>query len=72
MKYLLVIFFLYDGVWVEGEAAKGWGPFPYETEAACLEGRTRAGAIHANLKLVSPRAIEKRFECIAEQIESNN
>ena len=72
MKYLLVVFFLLDGIWVQGEASKGWGPYPYETEAACLEGKARAEAIHVNLKQVNPRALDKRFECVAKQSESNN
>jgi hypothetical protein len=65
MKYLMVVFFLVDGQWVEGEANKGWGPVPYATEEACLTSKARAETIHANLKLTNPRAIDKRFECVA-------
>ncbi len=72
MKYLLVVFFLFDGQWVQGEASKGWGPLPYETEAACLTSKARAENIHADLKRVNPRAFEKRFECIAEQNATND
>ncbi len=72
MKILLVVFFLLDGQWVQGEASKGWGAFPYDTEQACLTGKARAEAIYADLKRVNPRAIEKRFECIAKQNESND
>ena len=72
MKYLLVVFFLLDGQWVQGEARKGWGPLPYETEEACLTSKARGEAIHVNLKQVNPRAVEKRFECIAEQTATNN
>ena len=72
MKFLLVVFFLLDGQWVRGEASKGWGAMAYATEEACLTSKARAEDIHANLKLVDPRAIEKRFECIAEQAESND
>ena len=72
MKYLLVVFFLFDETWIQGEASKGWGPLPYETEEACLTGKARAEVIHGNLKLVNPRAIEKRFECVAEQTVTNN
>ena len=72
MKFLLVVFFLIDGQWVQGEASKGWGALAYETEEACLASKARAEDIHANLKLVNPRAVEKRFECIAEQTESND
>ncbi len=43
---------------------------PYATEAACLTSKARAEAIQANLKLTNPRAIDKRFECIAEQTGS--
>ena len=72
MKFLLVVFFLFDGQWVKGEASKGWGALAYATEEACLTSKTRAENIHANLKQVDPRAVEKRFECIAEQTESND
>ena len=72
MKYLLVVFLLLDGQWKEGEASKGWGAFPYETEEACLTGKARAEAIHVKLKQVNPRALEKRFECVAGQTESND
>jgi hypothetical protein len=72
MKFLMVVFFLLDGQWVEGEASKGWGAVPYATEEACLTSKARAEAIHANLKQTNPRAVEKRFECIAEQTGSND
>ena len=72
MKYLLVVFFLLDGQWIQGEASKGWGPFPYESEVACLEGKARAEAIHVNLKLVNPRALDKRFDCVSNQSESTD
>ena len=66
MKFLLVVFFLLDGQWVQGDARKGWGPMPYETQAACLTSKARAEAIHADLKQVNKRAIEKRFDCVRE------
>ncbi len=72
VKFLLVVFFLLDGQWVQGEASKGWGAFPYDTEQACMTGKARAEAIQVDLKRVNPRAFEKRFECMAEQIKSNN
>ncbi len=72
MNYLMVVFFLLDGQWVEGEASKGWGPMPYATEDACLASKARAETIQANLRLTSPRAIEKRFECIAKQTVPND
>ena len=72
MKFLMVVFFLLDGQWVEGEASKGWGAFPYATEEACLASKARAEDIQANLKQTNPRAVEKRFECIAEQTGSND
>ena len=72
MKYFMVVFFLLDGQWVEGEASKGWGPVPYATEDACLTSKARAEAIQANLQQFNPRAFEKRFECIAEQTGSSN
>ena len=72
MKFLFVVFFLFDGQWVQGEASKGWGALAYATEEACLTSKARAEDIHANLKQVDPRAVEKRFECIAEQTESKD
>lgn len=72
MKYLLVVFFLFDGQWVEGESAEGWGPLPYETEAACLSSKARAEEIFVKLKRVNPRAFEKRFECTAAQNQAND
>ena len=72
IKFLMVVFFLLDGQWVEGEASKGWGPVPYATEEACLTSKARAEAIQSNLKRTDPRAVEKRFECIAEQTGSTD
>ena len=72
MKFLLVVFFLIDGAWIEGEASKGWGPYPYESENACLAGKLRADNIYANLKAINPRAIEKRYKCVAEPADNNN
>jgi len=67
-----VIFFLLDGQWVAGEASEGWGPMPFEFEEACLASKARAEAIFENLKQTNPRSIEKRFECVATQSESND
>lgn len=72
MKYLLVVFFLFDGQWVEGDPAEGWGPYPYETEATCLIAKQRAEGIFIKLQRANPLAIEKRFECTAEQIAAND
>ena len=72
MKFLLVVFFLLDGRWVEGKASEGWGAYPYETEEACLAGKVRAEDIYVNLKLVNPRTFEKRFECVAEETATND
>ena len=66
------MFFLFNGQWVQGEASKGWGPLPYETEEACQTSKVRAEGIHANLKQVNQQAVEKRFECIAEQTKTND
>ena len=66
MKFLMVVFFLLDGQWVQGEASKGWGAVPYATEDACPASKARAESFQANLRQVNPRAVEKRFECIAE------
>jgi len=72
MKFLMVVFFLLDGQWVQGDASKGWGAVPYATEDACPASKARAESIQANLRQVNPRAVEKRFECIAEQTGSND
>ena len=72
MKVLLIVFFLVDGGWVQGKASEGWGAYSYETEESCLAGKARAEDIHVNLKQVNPRAVDKRFECIAEQTATKN
>lgn len=72
MKFLLFVFFLMDGQWVQGKASEGWGAYPYDTEAACLAGKARAEDIFVKLKRVNPIAIEKRFECTADQIEAKD
>ena len=72
MKFLLVILFLVDGAWVEGKASEGWGAMSYETRQACLESKERAEGFHARVLLSRPNAIDKRFECVAEQPESND
>lgn len=72
MKFLLVVLFLLDGQWVEGDASKGWGAMAYDTEAACLASEARATTIYENQKLTNPRLTEKRFECIAEQSGAND
>ena len=45
MKYFLVVFFLFDGQWIEGDPAEGWGPYPYATESACLIAKQRSEEI---------------------------
>ena len=71
MKFLLVVFFLLDGQWVQGEGhgnfhpSTGWGVMPYDTEEACLISKAHAENIHKKLKIVQPHIIEKYFECIA-------
>ncbi len=72
MKFLMVVFFLLDGQWVEGDPSEGWGAVPYATEEACLASKARAEDIQANLKQTNPRALDKRFECIAEQTGSSD
>ena len=72
MKYLLLVFFLLDGDWVQGDKNKGWGAIAYDSEIACLESKARAEGIHTQLKLTNPRAIEKRFDCIAQQSDTDN
>ncbi len=57
MKFLLVVFFLIDGQWVQGEGSKGWGAIPYVTEVACLTSKASADAFQQP---------GMRFECIAE------
>ncbi len=63
MKFLLVVFLLMDGSWVRGDKLEGWAPLPYPNEQRCLESKTRAEAIHADLKIKSPHAYDKRFVC---------
>jgi|AP95_1055475.scaffolds.fasta_scaffold06206_2 hypothetical protein len=72
MKFLLVVFFLINEVWVEGKASEGWGAFLYETQEACLAGKTRAEGIHAQQLLTRPRSVNKRFECVADKTESTS
>ena len=72
MKFLLLVFFLFDGQWVKGDPAEGWGSYPYETESACLIAKLRAEQIFVKLQRVNPRAIEKRFECTAAQNQAND
>lgn len=44
---------------------------PYETKETCLSSKARAETIHESLKQSNPRSIDKRFECVAEQSETN-
>lgn len=64
MNFVMVIFFLLDGQWVEGDPNKGWGRMPFPTEIACLTSKARAEDLQVNLKLTNPRVTDKRFECI--------
>jgi len=64
MKVFLVVFFLINGVWVQGEDSKGWGALEFKTEEACLVSRDRGNNINTALKKSKPLVIEKRFECI--------
>ncbi len=63
MEYLLVVYFLMGGVWINGDEIDGWGAIPYPTEAVCLERKTRAEAIQLDLERINPRAISKRYAC---------
>lgn len=63
MEYLLVVYFLMGGVWVNGAEIDGWGAIAYPTEAACLERKVRAEEIQVNLKRVAPHALDKRYAC---------
>ncbi len=63
MEYLLVVYFLMGGDWVRGDPQQGWGAIPYPTEAVCLQRKTRAEEIQADLKRVNPRAFDKLFAC---------
>ena len=68
MKYLLFVFFLLDGQWVQGDPDYGWGPVPFETEQFCLAAKARGEEINANLRAGNPKAVEAKYEC-APQIE---
>ncbi len=63
MEYLLVVYFLMGGVWINGDELEGWGAIAYPTEAICLERKARAEAIQIDLERVNPRAIPKRYAC---------
>ena len=63
MEYLLVVYFLMAGDWVRGDPQQGWGAISYPTAALCLQRKVRAEEIQADLKRVSPRALDKRFAC---------
>ncbi len=63
MEYLLVVYFLMGGVWIQGDELEGWGAIAYPTEAICLERKARAEAIQIDLERVNPRAIPKRYAC---------
>ncbi len=63
MEYLLVVYFLMSGVWIDGDGIDGWGAIAYPTEAICLERKARAEALQVDLERVNPRAIPKRYAC---------
>ena len=70
MEYLLVVYFLMNGVWVRGDELEGWASIPYPVQELCLERKARAEEIHADLKRINPRAYDKRFECEPRAAES--
>jgi hypothetical protein len=70
MEYLLVVYFLMNGVWVRGDELEGWASVPYPTQELCLARKARAEEIHADLKRINPRAYDKRFECEPHEAES--
>ncbi len=70
MEYLLVVYFLMNGVWVRGDELDGWASIPYPAQELCLERKARAEEIHADLKRINPRAHDKRFECEPREAES--
>ena len=64
MEYLLVIYFLINGVWVAGDDyAEGWSALPYPTLEQCQASAARGLELHEGLKIVNPQAHDKRFEC---------
>lgn len=63
MEYLLVVYFLMGGVWINGDEIEGWGAIAYPTEAICLERKTRAEEIQVDLERVNPHAIPKKYAC---------
>lgn len=74
MKYLLVVYFLIGGEWISGAdmEGRGWSPMPYATMEKCLASKTRAEAIQVNLKIVNPRAFDKRFACEPRETSSGD
>jgi hypothetical protein len=45
MKWYLVIYFLVNGIWVEGDPADGWGRREMASEETCRAARQRASAV---------------------------
>ena len=63
MEYLFVVYLMINGAWVRGDEIDGWASLPVATIEECLERKTRAEEIHADLKRSDARAIDKRFDC---------
>ena len=63
--YLLVIYFLINGVWVAGDdlPTEGWSSLAYPTLEQCQTSAARGMELQEQLKAVNPRAYDKRFEC---------
>ena len=71
MEYLFVVYFLINGAWVRGDTMDGWGSLPVATLEECLERKTRAEEIHADLMRSDPRVLDKRFDCESRESASD-
>lgn len=63
MEYLFVVYLLINGVWIRGDDMDGWASLPVATLEECLERKTRAEEIHADLIRSDSRVFDKRFDC---------
>ena len=65
MNYMMVIYFLINGVWVAGEdmPGGGWSAMAFPTLEKCQAAADRGTELYVDLKANDPRTHEKRFEC---------
>ncbi len=62
--WLLVVFFLIGGEWIQGESQYGWEPVQFTTYIECRSALINEEGINANLVAVNPRLPIMRFECV--------